>query len=205
MKNRKGYNKQHKVTETNTRIKELNSIKELIAKNSYGKANAELIRYMERYPNDMFGIFLYGKLQYKYRELKTAKEAFNRVANSDSNNKYSAMCVLGNIAVDECDYDTARMHYKKAITESPTLEIFAILGWSRMERRIKNVERNYRSPLANACHNWYRSICSSYLYNLLWRRHKNWKNRALKHRFNHEKLVKFCWKVLETSNNRWTL
>ena len=75
MKNRKGYNKQHKVTETNTRIKELNSIKELIAKNSYGKANAELIRYMERYPNDMFGIFLYGKLQYKYKELKAAKEA----------------------------------------------------------------------------------------------------------------------------------
>lgn len=140
MKNRKGYNKQHKVTETNTRIKELNSIKELIAKNSYGKANAELIRYMERYPNDMFGIFLYGKLQYKYKELKTAKEAFNRVAQSDSNNKYSAMCVLGNIAADEGDYDTARMHYKKAITESPILEVFAILGWSRMERRIKNVD-----------------------------------------------------------------
>lgn len=140
MKNRKGYNKQHKVTETNTRIKELNSIKELMAKNSYGKANAELIRYMERYPNDMFGIFLYGKLQYKYKELKTAKEAFNRVAQSDSNNKYSAMCVLGNIAADEGDYDTARMHYKKAITESPILEVFAILGWSRMERRIKNVD-----------------------------------------------------------------
>jgi tetratricopeptide (TPR) repeat protein len=138
LKNKKGYN--NKRTETNTRIKELNSIKELIAKNSYGKANAELIRYMERYPNDMFGIFLYGKLQYKYKELKTAKEAFNRVAQSDSNNKYSAMCVLGNIAADEGDYDTARMHYKKAITESPILEVFAILGWSRMERRIKNVD-----------------------------------------------------------------
>ena len=36
MRNQKGYNKQHKVTETNTRIKELNSIKTLIAKNSYG-------------------------------------------------------------------------------------------------------------------------------------------------------------------------
>ena len=140
MRNQKGYNKQHKVTETNTRIKELNSIKTLIAKNSYGKANAELIRYMERYPNDMFGLFLYGKLQYKYKELKAAKEAFYRVAQSDSNNKYSAMCVLGNIAVDENDYDTARKYYKKAITESPILEVFAILGWSRMERRIKNVD-----------------------------------------------------------------
>ena len=48
---------------------------------------------------------------------------------------YSAQC-----EADECDYDTARMHYKKAITESPILEVFAILGWSRMERRIKNVD-----------------------------------------------------------------
>ena len=140
MKNQRGYNQKHKVTETNTRIKELNSIKTLIANNSYGKANAELVRYMERYPNDMFGIFLYGKLQYKYKELKAAKEAFYRVASSDSNNKYSAMAELGNIAVDENDYDTARMYYKRAITESPVLEVFAILGWSRMERRIKNLE-----------------------------------------------------------------
>ena len=140
MKNQRGYNQKHKVTETNTRIKELNSIKTLIANNSYGKANAELVRYMERYPNDMFGIFLYGKLQYKYKELKAAKEAFYRVASSDSNNKYSAMAELGNIAVDENDYDTARMYYKRAITESPNLEVFTILAYSRMERRIKNLE-----------------------------------------------------------------
>ena len=67
MKNQRGYNQKHKATATNTRIRELNSIKTLIANNSYGKANAELVRYMERYPNDMFGIFLYGKLQYKYK------------------------------------------------------------------------------------------------------------------------------------------
>ena len=56
MKNKKGYN--NKRTETNTRIKELNSIKELIAKNSYGKANAELIRYFCNYAED-FGTEYY--------------------------------------------------------------------------------------------------------------------------------------------------
>ena len=141
MKNQRGYNQKSKANATNTRIKELNSIKELIAKNSYGKANAELVRYMERYPNDMFGIFLYGRLQFKYKEYKAAKEAFRRVANSDSNNKYSAMAELGNIAVEENDLDTARMYYKKAITESPNLEVFTILAYSRMERRIKNVDK----------------------------------------------------------------
>ena len=58
MKNQKGYGKTRRINETNTRIKELNSIKELMAKNSYSKANSELVRYMEKYPFDMFGIFL---------------------------------------------------------------------------------------------------------------------------------------------------
>ena len=140
MKNQKGYGKTRRINETNTRIKELNSIKELMAKNSYSKANAELIRYMEKYPFDMFGIFLYGKLQLKFEDLAAAKIAFSKVASSDSNNKYSAMAELGNIAVEENDYDTARMYYKKAITESPNLEVFTILAWSRMERRIKNLD-----------------------------------------------------------------
>ena len=141
MKNQKGYGQTRRINETNTRIKELNSIKELMAKNSYSKANSELVRYMERYPFDMFGVFLYGKLQLKYNELKTAKEAFQKVASSESNNKYSAMAELGNIAVLENDFDTARKYYKKAITESPNFETFTILAWSRLERRTKNLDR----------------------------------------------------------------
>ena len=141
MKNQKGYGKTRRINETNTRIKELNSIKELMAKNSYSKANSELVRYMEKYPFDMFGVFLYGKLQLKFENLEGAKTAFLKVAASESNNKYSAMAEIGHIAVQENDFDTARVYYEKAITESPNFEIFTILAWSRLERRTKNLDK----------------------------------------------------------------
>lgn len=144
MKNNKGYKQKHKATETNIRIKELNSIKQLMAKNSFSKAHAELIRYMSNYPTDMFGVFLYGRLQLKLEDYEAAKETFKKVASHNGNNRFSALSELGNIAVEENDFETARKYYKQVINESPNPEEFTVLAWARLERRTRNLEEALR-------------------------------------------------------------
>ena len=49
MKKKKRYGKTRRINETNTRIKELNSIKELMSKNSYSKANSELVKFFKAF------------------------------------------------------------------------------------------------------------------------------------------------------------
>lgn len=144
MKNKKGYNQKNKAAETNARIKELDSIKQLMSKSSFSKAHAELIRYMEKYPSDMFGVFLYGRLQLSLKNYKEAKQAFTRVASSNSNNKYSALSELGNIAVEENDFETAKKYYQQVLAQSPHKEEFTVLAWARLERRTRNLEEALR-------------------------------------------------------------
>ena len=87
MKNNKGYKEQSRASIVNTRKKELESIKTLMSMNSFSKASAELSRYMERYPDDMFGVFLYGKLQLKFDDIESAKAAFKTVVRKNGSNK----------------------------------------------------------------------------------------------------------------------
>ena len=141
MKNNKGYKEQSRSAIVNARKKELDSIKKLMAMNSYSKAASELIKYMNKYPDDMFGVFLYGKLHLKFKEYKSAKEAFYTVVRKNGNNKYSALSELGNIAVEENDLQTARMYYEKVLRESPNPEEHTVLAWARLERRERNLER----------------------------------------------------------------
>ena len=144
MRNQKGYKQQCRAAIVNTRKKELDSIKQLMAKNSYSKANSELIKYMNRYPDDMFGVFLYGRLQLNCGEIKSAKEAFHTVVRKNGSNKYSALSELGNIAVTENDLPTARMYFQKVLTESPNKEEFTVLAWAKLERRERNLEEALR-------------------------------------------------------------
>ena len=144
MKNNKGYKEQSRASIVNTRKKELESIKTLMSMNSFSKASAELSRYMERYPDDMFGVFLYGKLQLKFDDIESAKEAFKTVVRKNGSNKYSALSELGNIALLENDLTSARTYFKRVLQESPNKEEFTVLAWARLERRERNLEEALR-------------------------------------------------------------
>ena len=100
------------------RIKDLNSIKSLMGKN-VSSARKEVIGYIEQYPSDMFGIFLFASIEEQLGNLSSAKEQYQIVADSNENNKYSAIIRLGDIARKEGFQTLAKKYYRQAIEESP--------------------------------------------------------------------------------------
>lgn len=122
------------------RKKELDSIKNLYSRGIVSKAMAEAERYVEKYPDDMFGHFLYAKLLKDCGEQEAALKEYQIVYNADENNKYSSLVAMAGIYEDLEDRDKAMSYYRKAIKESPYLEKFAILRLAHLERKRKNFE-----------------------------------------------------------------
>mgnify|MGYP003296548617 CR=1 FL=1 len=60
------------------RIKDLNSIKSLMEKN-ITSARSQVIKYIEQYPSDMFGIFLFATIEDQLGNLASAKEQYQIV------------------------------------------------------------------------------------------------------------------------------
>lgn len=125
------------------RIKDLNSIKSLMEKN-ITSARAQVIRYIEQYPSDMFGIFLFATIEDQLGNLASAKEQYQIVAESDANNKYSAIIRLGDIARKEGFQTQAKKYYRQAIEESSNEELYAVYALAKLERMNKNYEEALR-------------------------------------------------------------
>ncbi len=140
-KRRKTYNAVEQAKGINQRKKELESIKQLISMNSISKAHSELIKYMERYPNDYFGILLYGKLCIRLKDYENARLALEKVAAAKCPSQYTAISELGNVAVAEGRYDEARMFFNRVLTESTNSEENTIISWVKLERKLKNYQR----------------------------------------------------------------
>lgn len=125
------------------RIKDLNSIKSLMEKN-ISSARKEVIGYIEQYPSDMFGIFLFASIEEQLGNLSSAKEQYQLVADSNQNNKYSAIIRLGDIARKEGFQTLAKKYYRQAIEESPNEELYATYALAKLERMHKNHEEALR-------------------------------------------------------------
>lgn len=118
--------------------KELRSIKTLISNGSTSKAIAELIRYIEKYPNDPYGHHLYGKILLKNEDLEGAKKCFEKVATSSGNNKHSGLVSLARIYELEGNVELARYYYNEAINCNPYNELRAYVSLANLEREDKN-------------------------------------------------------------------
>lgn len=143
-----GYN--HKLKNHKTKacilseqIKRYNSIKRLCGIN-INEARKEIMDYMADYPSDMYGYFLFGTIEQQLGNLESAKSAFLKVANSDKDNKYSALVKLGDIAKSEGNKREAKRMYKRAVEESPNKENRAIKALARMEK----IDKNYDEALS---------------------------------------------------------
>lgn len=117
-----------------TKKKELDSIKFLISKGNLPKAASEMFHYIERYPDDVFGHFQYGKILLKLNDFEGAKEEFETVISVNGKNKYSALTSLGRIAELEKDPDLAREYYNRAIADNPFNELRATLALAHLEK-----------------------------------------------------------------------
>lgn len=123
------------------RNQRLNSIKTLLNNKKYRKAKSEMIKYIEAYPYDYFGQFMYAKILIKEKNYEEAKFYLKNIANNESNNKYSAISLLGHIANIEKDIPLARYYFNKVLDESKYEENITKLELARLERNAKNEDR----------------------------------------------------------------
>lgn len=123
----------------NERKKELASIKNLMDRNS-PKARVEIIKYMEKYPDDIYGVYYYGRIAQQYGDFVTAKEAYTEVAESGSKIFCSGLVGLGELARLTGDRAGAKKYYREAAEKSYQDETYAITTLAKLERLDKNFQ-----------------------------------------------------------------
>lgn len=124
----------------NTRQKEFESIKTLYESGKLLLATSEIIKYIEKYPDDMYGHFLCGKLLFKCKRYEEAKKEFEMVYESNGKNKYSGLDFLGQAEEFLGNIKSAKICYKKVIEESPYFEKHAIVHLAKLERKSGNYD-----------------------------------------------------------------
>ena len=115
--------------------KELDSIRFLVNNGNLSTATSEIIRFLDKYPNDVYGHYLYGKILVMNNELARAKREFQKVADEHGKNRHNALNYLGKIAELEQDYNLAHYYYRQAMIENPNQEDnFSALALAHIEK-----------------------------------------------------------------------
>lgn len=109
------YKDKEKGKNKSQRNKELASIKNLLQKGNIPTATSEIIKYVEKYPDDEFGLFQYGKILLRNNRIQEAKEIYQKTANLYGKNRQSALIALGEIATLERKFNLARKYFEEAI------------------------------------------------------------------------------------------
>ena len=105
----------NKSNSNNKRKNKLNHIRNLIEARNYKRALYEIINYLNTYPEDVLGHYLYGKLLLRKNELQEARRQFQLVIEYQDENEVKALMNLATIARREGDPEEAIKYYKKVI------------------------------------------------------------------------------------------
>lgn len=119
------------------RKNKLNHIRNLIEEQNYKRALYEIVNYVNTYPHDMLGHYLYGKLLLRKNELQEARRQFQLVIEHQDENEVKALMNLATIARRENDPDEAIKYYKKVIEDSNYTDIYAINVLAHLYRHEK--------------------------------------------------------------------
>lgn len=112
----------------------LKSIKYLDETGQCDKAMAEMLRYRERYPENVYGKYQYGKMLMQRGDFAAAKEVLNELIWLRSENMYSCLIVLGRIAELEGKLDEARKYYEDAQNCNTHNDSKALLCLAELQR-----------------------------------------------------------------------
>ena len=108
------------------RQNKLNHIRNLIEEQSYKRALYEVVNYVNTYPDDTLGHYLYGKLLLRKNELQEARRQFQLVAEYQDENEVKSLMNLATIARREGDPEEAIKYYIKVIEDSDYTDVYAI-------------------------------------------------------------------------------
>ena len=130
----------NKSNSNNKRKNKLNHIRNLIEARNYKRALYEIINYLNTYPEDVLGHYLYGKLLLRKNELQEARRQFQLVIEYQDENEVKALMNLATIARREGDPEEAIKYYKKVIEDSEYTDIYAVNVLAHLYRYEKKSE-----------------------------------------------------------------
>lgn len=128
-------------SKTNIRIEQYNAIKQLVRENKLSKALSDIEEYVENYPDDCFGVFLYASILMNLNQLEEAKVQLNKLIDNEDKNMYSAMYHLGCIERRQGNMDEAKEMFERVIKESPYEEGFSKIELAQIEYETDNFEK----------------------------------------------------------------
>ncbi len=126
------------------RVLELKRIKNLRRLRKFAEAKEEILKYVEKYPDDYYGLFTAGRIFANCNCFDQAEEYLLKVANSDSPNRFSAYNTLGEIAEKKGNKDKAVYYYKQAIFENPNIEKLSVVSLTNILIADKKYEEAYK-------------------------------------------------------------
>lgn len=118
---------------------QFNSIKELLNSNKHAKGISELIKYIEKYPEDSYAHYLYGKHLFNIGSLDGAEEEFQKAAMFPAKNYNAVLVGLAQTTFAKGDCDTARKYYEEAIRINPFNSFVPYIGLAQLEREEGNI------------------------------------------------------------------
>lgn len=119
------------------------SIKNLISQKKLNKALSEIGYYLEKYPDDSYGLFQQGVILRTMGYLEDAEPVFQKIIELELDSKYSALYQLGVLYCMKKDWKQAEYYYRMNIESSPYPEIYSRIELSFIETikgNIKNAE-----------------------------------------------------------------
>lgn len=115
-----------------SKSKWISSIKELISKEKYSKALSELEKYLEKYPDDSYGLFQLGCVYEEIGEKELAKDKFQYIIDNKMDSIHSSMFKLGMMAYKAGDFAKAIKLFKDNIETSDYPEVYSIIQLSNI-------------------------------------------------------------------------
>lgn len=104
---------------------QINSIKKLIKEEKLSRALAEVNRYLEKYPNDPYGLFQEASIYFRINLEDEAEDIFKELIEIESECKYSSLYKLGTIEFNRGNEEKAQQYFTRCIEESPYPEFFS--------------------------------------------------------------------------------
>lgn len=132
-----------KKSEKVDKIKQINSIKDLVKDHKYSKALAEVEKYLYEFPNDSYGLFQKATILLFLKDFDEAEYIYKQIIDMNLESKYSSLYKLGLLHELKMDKETAEEYFRKNVEESPFPEIYSRIEIARLESMKGNYGNAY--------------------------------------------------------------
>lgn len=100
----------------------LNSLNKMYKSEEYTKLYPEMLLYIDKYPNDYYGLYLYAKLLMQIGRKEETKEVLEKVSDCNIKIRYQSCLILADIYADEGKKQEAKEMIKYQLEDSRIID-----------------------------------------------------------------------------------